>query len=643
VALLVYLRTLCPTVFHGDSGEMIAAAATRGVAHPPGFPLHTLLAGLFTALPFGSVAYRVNLFPAVCGGAAALLLCRTVGRMTGDVWAGVLASGMLAFSPLVWPYAVSAEVFALNNVFVAGMLDLSLRAVATHGDPAQRRRWLHVAALWVGLGLSNHHIFVFVGAPLLAWMLWLARRDALPPRRALTLGAALAAGLLPYLYLPLAAHSVPAILWGDPGTFHGFLAHFLRLEYGTFRLAGPETGGAGQLLPRLALFGQRIGETTFWTAPALVLAAVPALARRGSAARLGRAWLAVGVFYLVAFSALANVRIDDPLHATVEARFWQQPLVIAAALMGLGFSQVAGRLGAAGRVLRPLVALGVPAALAAAHFEAMDQSRNVFFRDYGRAILESAPQGATLLVTSDEAVGSVRYLQAVEGLRPDVGVIPTGLLTLPWYRAFALRRLPGVALPMREGFSAREFVDANVERSAILLVNKVPWLQTLEEAYQPWPAGLADRVLPRDRTPELESWIGDANASFARFDPGAPARFRVGSWERYVAENYWRQYERFGQAVLRAAGRKGSEPAVAALIASALTPLAERHPGPDPSLLKNLGVAYQFLAGGRPEADALKRRYWGRYLATNPANDPDLPAIRAALGQTGIISAPREE
>jgi hypothetical protein len=85
--------------------------------------------------------------------------------------------------------------------------------------------------------------------------------------------------------------------------------------------------------------------------------------------------------------------------------------------------------------------------------------------------------------------------------------------------------------------------------------------------------------------------------------------------------------------VLRASDGRGTDPQVAALIARALTPLVEHHPAPDPTFYKNLGVAYQFLAATHPEAEAQKRRYWQRYLATNPASDPDLPAIRAAVGQ----------
>ena len=632
----MYLRTLCPTVFHGDSGEMIAAAATRGIAHPPGFPLHTLLAGLFAALPLGSVALRVNLFSALCDAGATLLLCRAAGRWTGNVWAGVLAGGVFAFSPLVWPYAVSAEVFALNNLFVAGLLDLSVGAMAARDDPARLRRSLHLTAFWVGLGLSNHQIFVFVGPPLLAYLMSLAGRGALRPKLLLTLGAAGAAGLLPYLYLPLAARSIPEVLWGDPSSFSGFLTHFLRLEYGTFRLAGAETGTGGQLLPRLSLFARRIVESTLWAGPILLAAAVPALLGRGAARALGRAWLAVGAFYLIAFSALANVRIDDPLHATVEARFWQQPLVILAALMGAGLCEATRCVGkTAGRMVRPALGLGLPAALVALSFGAMDQSRNVFFRDYGRAILDSLPENAILLVTSDEAVGSVRYLHTVEGVRPDVSVIPTGLLTLPWYLSFAERRLPAVTLPATRsgGFTAREFMDENLGRRPVHLLNKVPWLQTLEESYRPWPAGLTDQVLPKQRMPELEAWVSGSEAAFARFDPGPPARFPVGSWERYVAESYWRQYERFGHAVLRASDGRGADPQVAALIARALTPLVEHHPAPDPTFYKNLGVAYQFLTATHPGADAQKRRYWLRYVATNPASDPDLPAIRAAVGR----------
>ncbi|CAM2116425.1 unnamed protein product [Caretta caretta] len=74
-----YVATLPPSVPGGDSGELITAAYELGVAHPPGYPLFTLLAKLVIGLfPFGSIAYRVNLFCGLLGAAAASLLYYTV-------------------------------------------------------------------------------------------------------------------------------------------------------------------------------------------------------------------------------------------------------------------------------------------------------------------------------------------------------------------------------------------------------------------------------------------------------------------------------------------------------------------------------------------------------------------------------------
>lgn len=51
------------------------------VAHPPGYPLFTLLANCVIRLvPFGSIAWRVNLLTAVCGGMAAAFLSKLVIR-----------------------------------------------------------------------------------------------------------------------------------------------------------------------------------------------------------------------------------------------------------------------------------------------------------------------------------------------------------------------------------------------------------------------------------------------------------------------------------------------------------------------------------------------------------------------------------
>jgi len=74
VSLLVYSRTLAPTVTLVDSGELIVAARFLGVAHPPGFPLYLILAHLFSLIPIGSIAFRINFASAFFAALASGLL-----------------------------------------------------------------------------------------------------------------------------------------------------------------------------------------------------------------------------------------------------------------------------------------------------------------------------------------------------------------------------------------------------------------------------------------------------------------------------------------------------------------------------------------------------------------------------------------
>src|SRR5512140_1123184 len=84
VCLLVLLRTMAPTVYELDSAEFATGAAILGIVHSPGYPLFTLLSHLFTYLPVGDVAYRVNLFTAVCLALTAPVLYSLLSLLIPD-------------------------------------------------------------------------------------------------------------------------------------------------------------------------------------------------------------------------------------------------------------------------------------------------------------------------------------------------------------------------------------------------------------------------------------------------------------------------------------------------------------------------------------------------------------------------------
>ena len=60
IPFALYMATLAPSVTFFDSGEFLTATASMGSAHSPGYPLFLMYAKLFTWIPLGNIAFRIN-------------------------------------------------------------------------------------------------------------------------------------------------------------------------------------------------------------------------------------------------------------------------------------------------------------------------------------------------------------------------------------------------------------------------------------------------------------------------------------------------------------------------------------------------------------------------------------------------------
>src|ERR1043166_1291311 len=155
VSLLIYIRTLAPPVTLVDSGELIVASRSLGVAHPPGFPLYLILAHLASLLPLGNVAVRVNFASAFFAALASAMMTLVVGEIISTVFfvsesrrrskkaarkgkkgtapassasadqhfswlipivPSVCTGLVFATSRTLWSYATIAEVYTLNKI-----------------------------------------------------------------------------------------------------------------------------------------------------------------------------------------------------------------------------------------------------------------------------------------------------------------------------------------------------------------------------------------------------------------------------------------------------------------------------------------------------------------------------------------------
>jgi len=237
IALAVYIKTLAPSIVFGDAGELILAANSLGIAHPPGFPLWCIFTKFFTLLPISNIAWRANLATAFYSSVTVALtfiliqevLSSLVPRSRRAVIATIafFLSLSLAFTRNLWSDSVSAEVYTLDLLF-----SVLNTLVLFYWYKNRDHRFLVLLSFLMGLSLTNHYI---VGLLYPAFVIFVLVLDWKIIKNWKLMGSVLLAflvGLLPYLYLPLRSRANPAIDWGHPATWEGFVAHVTRQQYG---------------------------------------------------------------------------------------------------------------------------------------------------------------------------------------------------------------------------------------------------------------------------------------------------------------------------------------------------------------------------------------------------------------------------
>jgi hypothetical protein len=202
VAGAVYLRTLAPgLVADLDTPMFQFVGRVLGVAHNPGYPLFVFLTFPFSYLPFGSLAYRINLFSAICGLAAVCLACLAARRMHCRALIAIGAALGLAFGKVFWSQSVIAEVYTLNAAIVAGLLFALLEWRRT-GRPG----WFWCGVALFSAGLGNHITIVGFAPAAAAFALLTDARFVRRSRTLLITSAITAAGLFQYAFVLVRSH-----------------------------------------------------------------------------------------------------------------------------------------------------------------------------------------------------------------------------------------------------------------------------------------------------------------------------------------------------------------------------------------------------------------------------------------------------
>lgn len=447
-SLFVLILTLNRYVLLGDSGEFISAAFEKGIAHPPGYPLFTVIAHLFTKIPLGNITARVGFVSSLFGAASAGFVSVLIYKITRSKTSSFVGGFSLAFSSLFWLYSVNPEIITLNAFLMVLIFLLALLYSET-----KNIKFLYLTSFLLGLGLTNQYTIVSI-IPAVSVLIFSDLRKAISLKTLLFLFFSFLLGLTPYLYLPLAAKGNPYVNWGNPSTFERFLSLVSRKTYGFL------TVGDYQKSDLVDIFRSQIPfylVTIFRSFGVFGFLAflIGLLSQRKDKIYISLllALFFSGIF-LVAYSNFSIVS-DFPDVQINQRRTIQTVHVISfpfiAIFLGLGIDKVRLYLKKAFRKKRDKVPFYLITALilmplALNGYQKVASARNNIFNFYGEGILESLPDKAILITGADNTY-VFWYLQVVENKRTDVPVINFSLLQMDWYVDDLKKRYPEVFFP----------------------------------------------------------------------------------------------------------------------------------------------------------------------------------------------------
>ncbi len=412
----LYFATLSGHVGAADTFEFQVVMPQWGIAHPTGYPLFVTLGKVFSLLPLGSMAFRLNVFAALIATLAVWVIYRLIVLLTSDRLPAAIAALMLAASTVFWSQAIVIEVYGLNALLVAVVLWLLVRLLE---NPESRiQKWLiYAVALTLGLGLSHHldsailfvpvALTLFFTRPKLSWKAWLIAAGCF------------VLGLTPWLLIFFRWPALHNGQWMTIGEWIGWVT-------------GQRFGGALNLAlwsdpTRWGIMLRLTLEQFGWAGAALAVIGLIALLVRSRRVAVITSVTFAGYFF---FGLVYNVP---------DVSVFVIPLFLIMAIwIGVAISAIVQ--GAASRledrsrftpegVRGALILLfSILPILAITNNYAVNNQREagVAQEAWGRYVLSlPIPEKAALLVDS-EKIAPLYYLQVTENLRPDLDIMVLG-------------------------------------------------------------------------------------------------------------------------------------------------------------------------------------------------------------------------
>jgi hypothetical protein len=436
-SFLVYVFTMPPSVYIGDSGEIATAVYVWGIAHPTGFPAYLILAKLFSyLLPWLEFGHRLNIFSALIGAATVgivfLILQSSLLSKEGkrEAWPPIAASLSLAFGFTFWSHAATIQVYGLTAFFFALAILIFLYWVEV-----KKSFYFYLLALICGIGAGTHLTFLlFFPFALVFFALKLRRKEIKIRLKDLFFCflVFLLFCFLVYSYIPLRAKMSPALNWGDPSNAENFIHYITQGDYAD--KIGSRSFESWSLM--IKEIGKMFSREFTWLGLVLVIAGAAITFKKQ------RIFFYAGLSVII-LNIILMGNYGNEQDIIILWRYFLPSYIIMAVFIAAGLQSIFSPFVKGGfppEADAPLAQRGIlflilPAIIFAAHFGDLNRRDYKLLQNTAQHILESVPQN-TILITSGDSLGGVfMYNEATGNTRPDLVIIDDKLYTHPWYLA----------------------------------------------------------------------------------------------------------------------------------------------------------------------------------------------------------------
>jgi hypothetical protein len=412
---LVYLLSLCPTLYLIDSGELATVSYTLGVAHPTGYPLYTLISFFFSRLP-GSPIFNLNLLSALFSSVAAgfLLYGWAFDRRgaTGTIAERVpylIPAFVFAFAPTVWRTSITNEVYPLTGLFCVLILLLLFRV--------KRDRDLYFLAYVLGLALTNHMIVFSLAVPVIIYAIIVHR---LGLKKIIFSAVFFVLGLTLYLYLITRTRGGAEIAWGNVCNIPRLIWHITGKQYRVWMFSSNFAEISRNLARGLGILGRNL----------LYVFIIPALTGLYCLFKEARKKFLL-LLAIIILNVLYTINYSIP---DIES-YYIPGLVALVFAVGFGLNIFR-------KYLKWFIALPIALALPLINYRDCTLRDNAFGRDYGIAHIDQLPGNALVISVYWDVYSPIIYLRNVEGIRKDLVIVDKELLRRTWYVKYLQREYP---------------------------------------------------------------------------------------------------------------------------------------------------------------------------------------------------------